>query len=203
MLLHRLPRVVLVGDSIRQGYESVVRAELAGVAHVWSPAENGQHSVNLLLNAWTWIVCQQPALVHLNAGMWDTRRVVRDVPGAVVPLDHYRDNVRRLITLTMEHTPARVIWATITPADDAQANAGHRLRNLAGRDAADIERYNAAAVEIARELGAAVNDLHGLVMRCGPKQLRMDDGVHFTAEGYAVLGRQVATAIRSELSVTR
>lgn len=195
-----LPRVVLIGDSIRLGYEATVRAELAGAAHVWSPSDNGQHSVNLLLHAWQWIVCQQPAVLHLNAGMWDTRRVVRDEPGAVVPIEHYRENLRRLIALAREHTPARVIWATTTPADDGQANQTHRRANLPGRDASDIERYNAAAVEVARSLGAEVNDLYGLVMSHGPQRLRSPDGVHFTPEGYELLGGRVAESVRAVLT---
>lgn len=198
----RIPnrRVVLLGDSIRQGYEPTVRAALAEDAFVWSPNDNGQHSTNLLLNAWLWVVTQQPAVLHLNAGMWDTRRVVRGEPGNVVPLPVYRDNVARLITVAQRHTPARVIWATTTPVHDEQANAWHCRVGLGGRDGSEIARYNAAAVEVARELGAAVNDLHAVVQRHGPETIRSADGVHYTEQGYAVLGAAVADAVRAELA---
>ena len=36
--------VILIGDSIRLGYQGVVRQELAGTAQVWGPAENGRDS---------------------------------------------------------------------------------------------------------------------------------------------------------------
>lgn len=41
-----IPEIVLIGDSIRMGYEPVVRAALAGRATVWGPETNGGHTVN-------------------------------------------------------------------------------------------------------------------------------------------------------------
>lgn len=194
-----MKRVVLLGDSIRMGYEGTVRAELSDVAHVWAPSENGQHSVHLLLNFWTWVVAQQPDVLHLNAGLWDARRVVRNVPGNVVPLEAYRDNVARLIAAARDHTSARVIWATITPIHPEASERTHRHRGLAGRDAADIARYNAAAVEVAQAAGVTVNDLHAVVLAAGQAKLQDPDGVHFTAAGSTVLGQAVASCIRTEL----
>lgn len=87
-----MKKVVLLGDSIRMGYEASVRESLAEEAFVWAPSDNGQHTVNLLLNFWAWVVPQQPDVLHLNAGLWDTRRVIRGVAGNVVPLEAYRAN---------------------------------------------------------------------------------------------------------------
>ncbi len=191
-----MKRVVLLGDSIRLGYEGTVRAELAQEAFVWSPPENGQHSVHLLLNAWVWIMAQQPDIVHVNSGLWDTRRVLRGVPGNVVPLEQYRENVRRLIEVGQKHAGARVIWATTTPVREAAAIQGHWRKGLAGRDGSEVERYNAVAVEVARAMGARVNDLHAVVMAQGRDKMLLEDGTHYTAAGYEVLGQAVARAVR-------
>ncbi|HEY66459.1 MAG TPA: hypothetical protein G4O02_18060 [Caldilineae bacterium] len=40
--------VVLIGDSIRMGYEPFVWEMLQGVADVWGPEENGGTSQNVL-----------------------------------------------------------------------------------------------------------------------------------------------------------
>lgn len=182
------------------GYGGFVRADLADVAHVWAPSENGQHSVHLLLNTWSWVVSQQPDVLHMNAGLWDMRRVVRGRDGNVVPLAVYRDNVARLIALAQEHTSARVVWATTTPVNAVAADRTHLQRGLAGRDAADIERYNAAAIDVATAAGVTINDLHAVVLDAGQDSLQDGDGVHFAPAGYAVLGRAVATCVRRELA---
>lgn len=198
-----MKRVVLLGDSIRLGYEGVVRAELADVAFVWGPAENGQHTVNLLLNFWNWVAAQQPDVLHLNAGLWDMRRVAWGETDTVVPLPRYRENVARLLALARRHTCARLIWATCTPNNQAPLDRTHRRAGLAGRSAADIEPYNRAAVEVAQAEGVLVNDLHRLVVQAGPANLLDADGVHFTPAGYETLGKAVAQIVRSQLQAPK
>lgn len=191
-----MKRVVLLGDSIRMGYQATVRAELADVAFVWAPGENGQHTVNELLHFWDWVVEQQPDVVHMNAGLWDTRRVVRNVDGNIVPPDMYRANVSRLIQLTRQHTRAKVIWATTTPINEARTRLTHLKSGLSGRAGADVDEYNRLAVDAAKEQGAIINDLHGAVLSAGIDQVLSADGVHFTEAGYELLGKQVAKVIR-------
>jgi lysophospholipase L1-like esterase len=183
-----MKRVCLIGDSIRQGYEPTVRRELASVADIFAPAENGQHTVNLLLNFYNWIQQKDPDVVHIAAGGWDVRNVVRGEPGNVVPLDHYRQNV------------ARTIWATITPMDMAANFANHAATGHPARTAGDIEQYNAAAVAVCREQGVAVNDLYDVVDGHGPRTLLSPDGVHLDDAGYELLGKLVARKIRETLS---
>lgn len=186
-----MKRVVLLGDSIRLSYEATVRRQLAGVASVWSPAGNGQHTVNLLLNFWTWVIAQKPDVLHMNAGLWDTRRVGRD-DGNLVPLDMYRKNIERLITLTQKHTRARIIWATTTPVDQVRADHAYAKTGSPGRNAADVPLYNSAAVEIAGRLDVEINDLYQAVLEGGPDRLLGEDGVHFTPAGSEYLGILVA-----------
>ena len=61
-----LPRVVLVGDSIRLGYAPRVAERLAGKAVVISPAENGGDSANVLAHLDEWVLRQKPDVIHLN-----------------------------------------------------------------------------------------------------------------------------------------
>jgi len=195
----RMPRVALLGDSIRIGYEPFVRANLVEKAFVWGPVDNGQHTTNLLLNFWAWVAAQQPDVLHVNAGLWDLRIVAPGSPFRAVSLSAYRENIRNFITLTRQHTDAKIIWATITPIVNDRVHETAIQYFTAGRDAADVLVYNAAAVEVAREMGVVINDLHALVVQHRPEKLICGDGVHFTGEGYHLLGCQVASCICEQL----
>jgi len=192
-----MKKLVLIGDSIRMGYEATVRTELAGLADIWTPAENGQHTVNLLLRFTEWVVQQKPDVLHINAGLWDTRNVIRGQPGTIVPLEIYRLNVRRLLAYCKANA-AKVIWATMTPIDQAKNLATHAATGIPARQAPDIALYNQAAVEECHAAGVPVNDLHAFI-KDGRENLRSDDGVHYTGDGYAQLGRRVASVLREYL----
>ena len=68
--------VLLIGDSIRQGYEQPVREALAGVADVLAPQENCRFAQYVLRNLHEWKgsanVPDDTDVVHWNAGLWDT-----------------------------------------------------------------------------------------------------------------------------------
>src|SRR5262245_20817742 len=61
-----LPRVVLIGDSIRLGYAPRVAARLSGKAVVVSPTENGGDSASVLAHLDEWVLREKPDVVHLN-----------------------------------------------------------------------------------------------------------------------------------------
>jgi isoamyl acetate esterase len=66
--------VILIGDSIRLGYQDVVRQKLAGTAEVWGPAENGGGSRNVLRHLDSWALEKTPAVAHLNCGLHDVKQ---------------------------------------------------------------------------------------------------------------------------------
>lgn len=195
-----MKRVCLIGDSIRMGYEPTVRKELADVAEIFAPTENGQHTVNLLLHFYDWIGQKNPDLVHIAAGAWDVRNVLRGVPGNIVPLEEYRKNVDRLLTLIKQHTHAKIIWALITPMDIPANFKHHEATGHPGRTEGDIERYNAAANEVAKAHNVTINDLYTAVLNEGKAKMVCSDGVHLVPEGYEKLGKIVAQKIRVALS---
>ncbi len=89
-------------------------------------------------------------------------------------------------------------WVIARPANIVHINCGtHDLnRNKPfDRFEADVVAYNAAAAEVAGELGVPVNDLFSLVTQKGRDTLLMPDGVHFTQAGYEFLGEKVASFI--------
>src|SRR5437763_10538543 len=68
-----LPKVVLVGDSIRLGYAPLVAKRLSGKARVVSVEANGGDSANVLAHLDEWVIREKPAVVHLNCGLHDLK----------------------------------------------------------------------------------------------------------------------------------
>jgi len=194
-----MKKVVLIGDSIRMGYQATVRKELDGLADVWSPEPNCQHTVNVLLNFTEWVVKNQPDILHIAAGGWDVRNVLRGVPGNIVPLKHYQENVARLLALSKQVAKDKVIWALITPMNIKQNFDHHAATGHPARTEGDIERYNAAAIEECHKAGVEINDLYHFVETHHPENIRDKDGVHYSEEGYALMGKHVAGIIKKYL----
>ena len=186
--------VVLLGDSIRLGYQPVVRELLADCA-VWGPEENGQTSAWTLAHLDDWALARRPALLHLNCGLWDLRRDFGSTEHSV-PLADYRRNVAAILARARPVTQGPVLWATITPVNEAWHNARKPFARFEG----DVAAYNDVALVACREQGVAVNDLHRVVTDAGRDRLLDADGVHYTDEGYRLLGAAVAAAIRQHLA---
>lgn len=193
--MSRLPLVFIIGDSISIGYTPHVRGALEGRARVERHPANGGDSYSVLANFETWLgnLGERPALIHANAGLHDLR-FWPDRGEYQVPLESYRLNVRRLAG-KLRDSAAGAVWATATPVlEDAP-----RMSTDFPRRNADVERYNAAALEEVRAAGLAVNDLCSFVKERGPEKLITPDGVHFTEEGYAGLGAEVARVVVDRL----
>jgi lysophospholipase L1-like esterase len=194
--LAELPSVVLIGDSIRLGYEPFVAETLSGRADVTGPPENCGTSARLLEHLDRWTARSQPSLVHFNCGLHDIRRV-RASGRYNVSAERYEANLREIVERLRQQTAAQLVFATTTPIVDER----HAGRGLAfDRLEADVQRYNRVAVGVMSELGVPVNDLHALVLANEAEELLQPDGTHFVPAGYAVLGEGVAAAIERQLS---
>lgn len=189
-----MKKVILIGDSIRMGYQQTVREQLASLAEVGWPEMNGFDSRNVLARLDEWARLQQADVVHINAGLHDIKRD-RQAGTYQVPLEEYARNVEQILGRLRDGSPAKVIWATITPVN----HTWHRARKPFDRYEADVAAYNAKALEICCSLGIAVNDLCAVMAAAGPDSYICPDGVHFTEAGYELLGREVAKVIRANL----
>jgi lysophospholipase L1-like esterase len=190
-----LPRVVLVGDSIRMGYAPLVAKQLAGKAVVISAEPNGEDSGNVLRHLDEWVIKEKPDVVHLNAGLHDLK-VLKEKPHQVALAD-YETNLKTIVDRIRKETKARIVFATSTPIIDnlhAQRKAGF------DRFEADVQKYNSAAVTVMKQLGIPVNDLHELVESRGREKIMGPDGTHYTEEGYAILADAVTEHVTRSLN---
>ncbi|MCA9086993.1 MAG: SGNH/GDSL hydrolase family protein, partial [Planctomycetaceae bacterium] len=141
-----LPKVVLVGDSIRLSYAPIVTQQLEGRAVVVSPKPNGGDSSNVLKNLEQWVLREKPAIVHFNCGIHDTKKFSGTGRFQVSP-EQYEANLRQIVERIRENTEAVVIFATTTPILDDRAAAARQGRDyeLLG---ASVQQYNTIARKV-------------------------------------------------------
>ena len=189
-----LPTVILIGDSIRMGYQAAVAGELEGIAEIWGPEQNGGNSENVLNHLDEWALEREAAVIHVNCGLHDLRKDFGAERHAIEPGD-YEKNVRQVLERLKAEFRGQMIWAATTPVNEQW----HHANKGFDRFEADVDEYNRIASGIAGELGIPIDDLFSVVVDAGRDRLLRDDGVHFGEEGSALLGKAVADCIREYL----
>lgn len=196
-----MKKIILIGDSIRMGYDRDVRDRLKDVAEVYFPNENCRFAQYVLRHAILWKENEKwpddVDLIHWNAGLWDTCRVLGDEP--LTPLPVYRDFVVRIHrNLRILFPNARIAFATSTPVHEAGYAIEHG--NRAQRYNRDIEAYNAAAVEALTSLGESIDDLYS-VMAKAPLSEHSDCTHFYTPLGTARIVEAVTRFLCTELDI--
>ena len=192
-------RVLILGDSISMGYTPVVKRLLRETAVVIRPRENCEGSTKGAANIDRWIDLDGGRfdLIWFNFGLHDIKRVKPNGKNSndpadrrQAPLEVYERQLRQIVAKLRE-TGATLVFATTTPVPEG----GVRPH----RDVSDPARYNAAARRVMAENDVDVVDLYAFALaRQQEIQPRVD--VHFTKEGSAQLGREVADRIRARLA---
>ena len=174
----KLPRVLLIGDSVSRGYTQPARKVLAGKANVHRAPANCGPTVTGLKNIEVWLGDGRWDLIHFNFGIHD-----RNTPSA-----DYTQRLEQLIE-RMKKTGAKLIWATTTPIPD---DPSKKL------SAASIVERNKATVGLMNKHGVATDDLFAAITPHLAAMQIPNDG-HFNAKGYDFLGETVAKAIEEQL----
>jgi lysophospholipase L1-like esterase len=196
--MSQAPLVFIIGDSISMGYTPHVARELEGRARVERHEGNGGDSHNVLSNLksmWLPALGEKPDLIHVNCGLHDLRFWV-EKGEYQVPLESYAKNLA-LLAKALGATGAKIVWCATTPVLDGAPNMSKQFP----RKNSDVDAYNAAAAEAMGGAGFAVDDLNAFVKQLGPEKVITPDGVHFTEEGYAQLGAEVARVAAESLGL--
>ena len=186
--------VILIGDSIRMGYQPTVEQLLGTQAQIWGPTQNGGTSANVLAHLDEWVHSPSPDILHLNCGLHDLKAEF-GAPSQGIPLDEYEANLRQIVGRILEQGITQLIWAATTPVNEIW----HHERKPFDRSEADVRAYNDVANKVVSAYNVPVNDLYQVIMGAGRDQHLTQDGVHFSPAGYALLGQAVANAIRAYL----
>ena len=174
----KLPRVLLIGDSVSRGYTQPARKFLAGKANVHRAPANCGPTASGVKNLDAWLGQGRWDLIHFNFGIHD-----RATPAA--------DYVKRLeeIVGRLEKTGAKLVWASTTPIPDDPAHK---------QTAESIVEKNRLAAEVMKKHGIPTDDLFVAITPHLAK-LQNPKDVHFTSEGYDFLGARVGEAVLERL----
>ncbi|HBO44510.1 MAG TPA: SGNH/GDSL hydrolase family protein [Planctomycetaceae bacterium] len=186
-----LPRVLLIGDSISEGYTLPVRKMLAGKANVHRIPVNGGDTARGLEQIDKWLGDKPWDVIHFNWGLHDVKREKDgkfDVkqPTRRTP-EEYAKNLDKLVR-RLKKTDAVLIWAATTPVPDGAA----------GRIKGDEVALNREAAKIMKRHGVKVNDLYGYVLP-QLKKAQRPRNVHFTDKGSEILAKKVVEEITAAL----
>ncbi|MEI8290028.1 MAG: SGNH/GDSL hydrolase family protein [Verrucomicrobiota bacterium] len=180
-----LPRVLLVGDSILNGYQGGVVKLLKGKANVdaWVNPYCQSEKFNSLLAE---VLANGPYdVVHINLGLhgWQPGRI---------PQGRFEPLTKAFVEVIRQKCPkAKIIWASTTPI------------MLKGKPELDPElnpiilEHNRLAAKVMAEEKVTVSDFYSLM--AGKLELARGDQFHWNAAGSRILGEAVAKAITAAL----
>ena len=204
-----MKKVMLIGDSIRQGYQADVQEILKNEYEVWGSPDNcrfAKYTLNELgrmfkgfssnitekqtdngLIAPTEALSDNiiyPDIIHWNNGLWDTS-IVCEEDGAFTPIDEYISYISKILRELRKMTD-KIIFATTTPVKPQNPNQKIEI----------IKEYNKAVTEFMKKENVVINDLYSFVNAnidayIGP------DNIHLSAEGKLACANEVAKYIRA------
>lgn len=165
-----LPRILLVGDSICNGYQTCVRNKTNGIINVsfWASSKtvcNPDYLAEFALR----LEMTPLDIVHFNNGLHSTR----------LTDEQYAKGLEDAFDLIETKCPkAKIVWVSSTPYENPERNKR-------------VIELNAIAAAIAKRRGYQINDLYTTAanLDVSPKWA---DGVHFLPPTVEVLAQQVA-----------
>jgi lysophospholipase L1-like esterase len=173
---HDLPRVLLIGDSVTQGYGPDVEKQLAGKAYVARLATSRcvgdpvlLAEVSAVLGADTYDV------IHFNNGLHGIGSVSEKEFAEYLP--QLLAHIRKLAP------KARLVWASSTPSHVAGKYEQTDARNE------NVKERNRIAASLMAKEGIPVDDLYALMIQ-HPECCA--DSLHYNAAGKVMQGAQVA-----------
>jgi hypothetical protein len=188
-----LPKLLLLGDSIRMSYQALVGEQLQGVAEVVGPADNCQYSLFTLSSLGRWLAeLGNPDIIHWNNGLHDIGHNPSRCP-VQMPLEVYRGNLEHILRQLRDVTP-HVIWATSTPVHPSRPFYTDQW----GWRNEEIDQYNLAALEVMKTQNVPISDLHAIVAENMDENLA-EDQLHLSQAGQMKCAQAVGKIIKQHL----
>lgn len=190
-----MKNVLLIGDSIRIGYDKYVKMAFEGVANIKSPEENcrwAAYILRTLYDWYNWMDLKDIDCIHWNAGLWDNL-VLLDGKH-LTPIDQYCEYIDRICNLMQQLFPkANMIFATSTAVLEHKFTDYKRFNK-------DTKLYNDAAAKIVKSYGGTINDLFAITENI-PESYYSDRTHLNTKEGAILLSTKVIEAIEEAIGI--
>lgn len=191
-----MKNLLLIGDSIRMGYDKSVKSSIGGKVNVIFPEENCRFASYVLRYFHEYmgdIDGTDIDVIHWNAGLWDCLRLFGEEPHT--PIEFYAYYIERICERIKKLCPnAKVIFATSTSVLQEKMPKNFMRYNE------EIEKYNAIAVSIAEKHGFTINDLYSLSLTL-PKEAHSDATHYYTSIGTETFTNQVLSCVLPALGI--
>jgi hypothetical protein len=181
----KLPRVLLIGDSITRDYYPEVEKHLSGKAFVARLATSRFIADPVLVKEIELVLDQAKFdVIHFNNGMHGWQHSEAE----------YRQAFPKFLKIIRAHAPkARLVWAATTPLRDSKGAAFDGKVEYSNER---IAARNAIAAEIVAAQKIPTNDLNAAV-RGHPEY--HSDNVHFNSQGIRIQAAQVSAEVEAIL----
>ena len=194
-----MKKIVLIGDSIRMGYDKYVKDALEGEAEVFYPNENCRFAQYVLRTVSDWRKDgnwgDDADLVHWNAGLWDTLRLYGDEP--LTPPEMYAEMIRRVDKrLRLLFPKAKLVFATSTRVLEERYGKDFKRYNK------DIEEYNKIALDVLKDTDTVINDLYSFTKSL-PVECYSDVTHLYTPDGTNAMVNKVLDVIYAETGIEK
>lgn len=176
-----LPRVLLIGDSITNGYQEKVRALLEGICYVDFLATSYAIDMPIYHKLVAMFVADSRYdLIHFNNGLH----------GIHIGKRMYKSRVKKLLQKISGEKTVLLATTTIVYQPNSKRKDGAWMKRVRER--------NEAMKELSEELGYEMDDLYKVSTEI-PFDKRYEDGTHYLPSGYEVLAQAVAECIKNAL----
>ena len=193
-----MKNVLLIGDSIRLGYDKSVRKTMEHEVNVYFPEDNCRFANYVLryLHEYKELLGGETAdVIHWNAGLWDCLHLFEEE--ANTPLDIYAYYIERICVRMKKLFPeAKVIFATSTSVQTELMDKDHKRYNE------EIEIYNKIAVDVVSKYGFMINDLYQVSIGL-PEEAHSDPVHYYTSIGTKAFTEQVVSFLASMLDIEK
>lgn len=192
-------RVLLLGDSIRLGYQTYVKEGLGNDVETVYPEQNGCDVSTTLWQANQIFKHQGDFdLIHWNNGYWDMN-IEAPMTEALHPIEEYKHFLVRMVKFFSQHTK-HLVFATSLPIKfegSSLDNSG--TGGMVTYNNKWVQEYNAAAKEIMNEYGVPINDLYQICL-ADKNYYKCPDNLHLTDEGYQTVAKEIVSLISGKLA---
>jgi len=186
-----LPRVLLIGDSIMNGYRGQVISSLKNTANVdcWLTPK---HLKSPKLHDALKNILERDVkydVIHFNIGLhgW--------TPGRI-PEGEYEPLMREYVAILKSHSDSvKIIWSSTTPI-----TVKGKPKQLDPVNNPTIVKRNAIAARVMQDNNIPVNDLYALSI--ANLKFKRPDKYHWSRQGAALMGKEIAKKIKEQLPQT-
>lgn len=194
-----MKKVLLLGDSIRMGYDDYVKELLKDECEVYYDAnDNGRYAAYTLWQANQMFKHYGKFdIVHWNNGYWDMN-VEAPMTEEFHPIPEYKHMLERIIKLCKANSEHIIFASTIPLPKQINALDNSGTGAEMSYDNNSVINYNNAALEVMKKENVIVNDLYQLLLK-GENYYKCEDNLHLTQEGYKVCATQIANMIKELL----